>query len=102
MWWDNVCSNFWFEQTYHKKLPTEDYGLLSENDRKLVDAMFETLIELLNLDDSRTKSSALHGLGHLHHPGVRSVIQEFIDTHSSELEPAGISWLEKCCDGTVM
>jgi hypothetical protein len=102
MWWDNVCTSFWFEQTHNRKLRTEDYNLLSDVDRKLVDAMFETLVEILKLEDERTKSCALHGLGHLHHPAVRKVVQEFIDTNRGELEPRGISWLEECRDGTVM
>jgi hypothetical protein len=102
MWWDNVCTSFWSDQKHEKKLNAENYNLLSERDRKLADAIFETLIEILNLDDDRTNSCALHGLGHLHHPGVCAVVQEYIDGHRSELDAKGISWLEECRDGTVM
>jgi len=102
MWWDYICSSFWFEQTYERKLPTEDYNLLCEHDRMLLDAMFSTLVEILKLDDDRTQSYALHGLGHLHHPQVRAVVQEFINRRAAELQPDDLSWLEKCRDGTVM
>jgi hypothetical protein len=102
MWWDQVCTSFWFEQTYHKKLKAENYSLLSSSDKKLVDAMFETLVDILKLEDDRTKSCALHGLGHLQHPGVRKAVQDFIDLHRSNLDKDGLSWLEQCRDGTVM
>ena len=102
MWWDHLATSFWFEQTYHRKLPSENYELLPEDDRRIVDAMFETLMEILRLDDDRVKSCALHGLGHLHHPQVRSVVQQFIENQSTGLTADAISWLEKCRDGKVM
>ena len=102
MWWDLVCTSFWFAQIHFKKLPGEEYNLLSSEDRQLADAMFETLVQILNLDNQQSNSSALHGLGHLHHPEVRGVVQKFIDTHRFELDAKGISWLERCRDGTVM
>src|SRR5271154_2107466 len=62
MWWDHICSSFWFAQTYEGNLPEEDYARLGEQERNLVDAMFETLVEILALDDARTQSCTLHGL----------------------------------------
>ena len=102
MWWDLILFGFWFEQTYHRKLPAENYQLLPEEDRKLADAMFETLVEILKLDGDRTKSCALHGLGHLHHPGVRVVVQQYIDSQPPGLAPEAIKWLEDCRDGRIM
>lgn len=102
MWWDLILFAFWSEHTYHHKLPAESYELLSEEDRRLVDAMFETLVEIFKLDDDTTKSCALHGLGHLHHPGVRAVVQEYIDAQSPGLAPDAIKWLEGCRDGRIM
>jgi hypothetical protein len=90
MWWDLILFAFWGKQTYQRKLPGKSYQLLSEEDRTLVDAMFETLVEILKLDNDTTKSCALHGLGHLHHPGVPAVVQEYIDGHSSGLDPDAI------------
>jgi hypothetical protein len=102
MWWDHICSSFWFVQTEEGKLEGKEYARLGEQERSLVDAMFETLVEVLGLNDARTQSCALHGLGHLHHPKVQAVVQEYIDTHIAELLPDGLAWLEKCRDGTVM
>lgn len=102
MWWDFICWGFWFDQIYHKKLPRQDYELLGEEERRLVDAMFETLVEILKLDGNSARGAALHGLGHVHHPGVRAVVQEFIDQHSADLDAKEVSWLEKCRDGTNM
>jgi hypothetical protein len=101
MWWDYVCTAFWFEQTYERKFPAEKYDLLPKDDRKLVDVMFETLIEILALDDERSKSCALHGLGHLHHPRVPAVVQKVIDA-CSDLNLLALKWLESCRDGTAM
>jgi len=102
MWWELVCNSFWSERTDTWKIPLKKYEELSGEDRALLDAMFETLVQILNLDDDRSKSAALHGMGHLHHPGVRRVVQEFITAHSHGLPPDGLKWLEDCRDGSVM
>lgn len=102
MWWDLVCSSFWSHRTYEKKLKAEDYSLLSAGDKALADVMFEILVDILELEDDRTKSCALHGLGHLHHPGVRNTVQGFIDSHRDQIDERGLLWLEQCRDGTVM
>jgi hypothetical protein len=64
--------------------------------------MFVTLQEILDLPDLRTKSYALHGLGHLHHPGVRPLIQKHIDQNKDQFSAEGLRWVEQCRDGTVM
>ncbi|HEX5424995.1 MAG TPA: hypothetical protein VFW94_15715 [Candidatus Acidoferrales bacterium] len=102
MWWDHICSSFWFEQTYKRKLPAKDYTRLGDQDRALVDAMFETLARTLKVDDDRTRSCALHGLGHLHHPTVRETVQRYIDDNRAASTSEGLRWLEECRDGTVM
>ena len=102
MWWDFVCSDFWSSQTRDKKIASEDYRLLSQSDRELADCMFETLKKILALDDDACRGCALHGLGHLKHPGVHAIVQSFIDEHRATLTPDGLKWLESCRDGTVM
>ena len=103
MWWDHICTAFWFDQTYHKKLPSENYADLNGDDKQVVDAMFGTLTKILELDDDRTKGCALHGLGHLHHPGVAAVVQRFMDSLPEESKSAeSLHWMEQCRDGTVM
>ncbi len=103
MWWDHICTAFWFDQTYHKKLAGEHYADLGSHDKKLVDAMFETLSKILVLDDDRTRGCALHGLGHLYHPGVTLLVQQFIDSlPEASKTTESLHWLEQCRDGKVM
>jgi hypothetical protein len=64
--------------------------------------MFQTLSRILALSDPRAQEYALHGLGHLHHPEVRNLVQGFLDKHRDEFPPEGIRWVEQCRDGTVM
>ncbi|MGA8221070.1 MAG: hypothetical protein WB780_05390 [Candidatus Acidiferrales bacterium] len=102
MWWDLILFSFWVEQTYERKLPSESYDLLDEDSRRLLDAAFETLVEILKLNNATTNSCALHGLGHLQHPGVRTVVQAYIDTQPPGLPPDTLKWLESCRDGKIM
>jgi hypothetical protein len=69
---------------------------------EILDAIFETLARVLRLPDLESQGCALHGLGHLPHNGVRSLVQAYIDNHQSDLRPDEIAWLEQCRDGTVM
>ncbi len=96
MWWDFIGKSFWRRGS----LPY--YARLDDEHKALLDAMLETLCAILELPDARCQSSALHGLGHLHHPGARDVVQRFIDHHRTESSPDDIKWLEECRDGTVM
>jgi hypothetical protein len=68
----------------------------------LLDAMFETLKLILELKGNHAERCALHGLGHLHHPEVRGLVQSFIDRRRNELDQGALRWLEQCRDGTVM
>lgn len=106
MWWDLLAHEFWFQRRffYPKAMKIEwgDVSKLDVEDRAILDVMFETLKRILELPDSRTRIYALHGLGHLSHPGVRETVQQFIESHKSEFTEERIRWLEECRDGTVM
>ena len=71
-------------------------------DTEILDAIFQTLSRILELPDIGTQGCALHGLGHLRHSGVRSLVQSYIDSHRSDLSPDELAWIEQCRDGTVM
>jgi hypothetical protein len=101
MWWDMVASGFWAQLHFDNKT-NQDVTSLNTEQLALLDAMFETLSKILALPDSRTQMFALHGLGHLHHPGVRDLIQHFLDERREDFTPEGVHWVEKCRDGTVM
>jgi hypothetical protein len=102
MWWDFVASDFWAYLHFTEKVPEGDVARLHHEHRALLDCMFETLSQILVLPDERTHGYALHGLGHLHHPGVRKLVQNFIDENRAKMSAEGIRWVEMCRDGTVM
>jgi hypothetical protein len=103
MWWDMILHGFWFQQKlFEKRTEMGDLSKLDTESRLLLDVMFETLKQILDLPDARTQHFALHGLGHLHHPAVRETVQVFIDNRKTELTAEGLQWLEQCRDGTVM
>ena len=103
MWWDMILHGFWFQpKLFEQRTEMGDISKLDTESRLLLDVMFETLKQILDLPDARTQGYALHGLGHLHHPAVRETVQKFIDNHRTALTEQGLRWLEQCRDGTVM
>ena len=101
-WWDAVASGFWEQMDFELKISQGDMLSLNAEHGALLDAMFETLSNILALPDPRTQGFALHGLRHLHHPGLRDLVQHFLDEHRQDLTAEGIEWVEQCRDGTVM
>jgi hypothetical protein len=102
MWWDFIASGFWEYLRWTQKIDEGDVASLNHEQRALLDSMFETLSKILALPDARTQGYALHGLGHLHHPRVITVVQKFLDSNRFRMSPEEISWIEKCRDGNVM
>jgi len=100
MWWDLILHGFWIPPrpriagTYKG-----DPSRLDEESRVLLDAMFDTLKRMLDIPHTETQRCALHGLGHLQHPGVHDAVQRYIENNQSKFS---MSWLEECRDGTVM
>jgi hypothetical protein len=41
--------------------------------------IFETLTKVLAIDSWICQGAALHGLGHLHHPGTKELIERFVN-----------------------
>ncbi len=125
MWWDFVCETFWSQRRHlipemvereappkkgarpakkrgAKRGPTSIIEGMTADDRALLDAVFGVLTRILALPNVRTQGCALHGLGHLHHPGVRDVVQRYIAHLRRKRVDANWVWLEQCADGTVM
>lgn len=67
MWWDGL-------RELH-----EDFEGDGDSERPLRGAIFEALGRILRLDARHCQVSALHGLGHLEHPGKDRVIREYLD-----------------------
>lgn len=72
MWWHSLCYD------WHCGNRSRANG---GEDESMQDVMFETLSKILDLGSPRCQGDALHGLGHLHHPGTEELIAKFIATH---------------------
>lgn len=100
MWWDLVLHGFWtHERSAVPGTYRGDPSRLDSDSRAMLEALFETLTRILDLPNAEAQRCALHGLGHLHHPKVRTVVQQYIDTKKSEFP---LEWLENCRDGDVL
>lgn len=74
MWWDSIC--------YDWECGNRDRQRGGE-DLSMQDVMFETLSEILALDSEVCQKAALHGLGHLHHPATKDLVQSYLVKHPS-------------------
>lgn len=99
MWWDVLGDGFWSTAGLTRNKAA---SLLTQDQKRLLDAMFDTLKQILEVPDQRVQQYALHGFGHLHHEGVPAVVQSFIDQHRGQLTDDALKWVEQCRDGTVM
>ena len=96
MWWDLILRGFWNSS---RRSWREDPSKLDAESRALLDLLFETLTRILEIPNRASQQSALHGLGHLHHPQVHPAVQRFIDTNPSGFR---VKWLEQCRDCNVL
>jgi hypothetical protein len=74
MWWDSLCYD------WHSGNRIREKG---GEDLELQDIYFETLTEVVWIDSDTCQTAALHGLGHLHHPGTKALVDQFIAEHPS-------------------
>jgi hypothetical protein len=72
MWWDSLCYE------WHCGNRVRERG---GEDLRMQNVMFETLAVIPRLDSEPCQIAALHGLGHLHHPGTAALVHTFIAEH---------------------
>ncbi len=70
MWWDALAYDY-----HPMKLRSQNS---SEEDRRIQNAMFDTLGKILKLDSEACRYAALHGLNHVQHPGTKKLINDHI------------------------
>jgi hypothetical protein len=99
MWWDLVLHDFWITPRHMSVDRCGDTSKLDAEEHTELDVMFETLTRILGLPDRASQRSALHGLGHLYHPGVHDIVQTFIDANPGAFNS---KWLEQCRDCVVL
>ena len=95
MWWDMILHTFWGTDG-------SDYLALNSDRKQMAEAMYKTLSRILALDHRGCQWCALHGLGHLHHPAVRDIVQSYLDVHRNELTDEELGWVEAFRDGHNM
>jgi hypothetical protein len=94
MWWDMIlhADHFFSFQNY------ED---ATEDTRQMLDAIYESLLKILALDHPACQWSALHGLGHLPHPGVKGAVDRYLAHHRGDLSAEDAEWVERCGRGKI-
>ena len=98
MWWHIIVTGFWAHQGQFEE---PDISKLDTDSTELLETIFEMLKQILHLSDPRTQGYALHGLGHLHHPGVRDMVQHYIEQNKDRFAEEHVQWIEQCRDGMV-
>ena len=106
MWWDLILHDFW-AQYYHwdrkyRLLQKDKYDLLPDDHKMLLDAALVTLSKLLEENNEGIQACAQHGLGHLHHPAVPAIIDQFIKRRHRKLSNDELLWLKACATGSVL
>ncbi len=97
MWWDMILHTFW--HIYYST--DDDYQKLPADGKQMFESMYQTLLKILALDHTACQWSALHGLGHLHHPLVRQTVQKYLDLHRGDLSEEELEWVERCGAGEI-
>jgi hypothetical protein len=69
MWWDSLCYD------WHCGNRDRDRG---GDDLRLQDVFFTTLSRILFIDSETCQRSALHGIGHLHHPDTKQLVDRYL------------------------
>ncbi len=98
MWWHIVVTGFW---AHAGQFENQDVASLDAESTALLNTIFETLREILQVPDPPTQGYALHGLGHLQHPGVRDLVQRYLDENKNRFTEEHVQWIEQCRDGVV-
>lgn len=83
MWWDSFRS---FED---------------EPEWEIVRAIFDALSKIIRMESSECWGSALHGLGHLSHPGKAVLINDFLQTHP-DVHPDTVAYALAAIEGRVL
>jgi hypothetical protein len=74
MWWDSFCYG-WHCGNRKRSRGGED--------QTMQDVMFETLVDILELESDTCQGAALHGLSHLHHPDTWDAIRLYLSRNPS-------------------
>ncbi len=82
-----------------------DYALTRDpksnaEDRRVQDAIFEALVQILELDSLTCQRAALHGLGHLRHRETEKAVEGFL-ARNPNLSEKDRAYARACASGTM-
>ena len=95
---DTSAHMFWDGIAYDYSL-TRDPETNAE-DRRVQDAIFEALVQILGLDSLTCQRAALHGLGHLRHHETAKAIKNFL-ARNPDLSGKDRAYAHACASGTM-
>jgi len=72
------------------------YDDLTPSEKRLIDAVVETIEHAISLDSQRCQLAALQGLVHSNHPRKSEIAKSYLETNRSKLPPDSIPWIETC------
>jgi hypothetical protein len=98
MWWHLVVTGFWAQAG---QFEAQDASSLDSESTTLLEVMFATLSQILEIPEPRTQGYALHGFGHLQHPRVRETVEHYLDQNKNRFSEEHVQWIEQCRDGVV-
>ena len=72
-----------------------------DRDQRVVEEMFLALEKILFMDSFLCQGAALHGLGHLDHPGKKDLITNYLRKHRA-LNPDARRYAKAAIKGMVL
>jgi hypothetical protein len=75
---DTSAYMFWDGLAYGYCVPTR-HPETDMEDRRVQEAMFSALTQILDVESRQCQLAALHGLGHLRHPDTERVISDYLE-----------------------
>ena len=93
MFWDGlVCGVFDY------KVPAKN---LTSEKKRIQKEMFETLLKILAIRKDYIQLAALHGLGHLQHPGTKRAVEDFLK-RNPKMDAYRVNYARQCIEGEMM
>ena len=93
MWWDGLA----YDINPMKRVDP----INNAAHKRIQNAMFETLVEILKLDSIDCQWAALHGLNHVLHPETNSVVKDFVESNP-DLSDEEVDYATLCANGQAM
>jgi hypothetical protein len=96
---DSSSHMFWDGIAYDYFCGNRDPETNAE-DRRVQDAMFDALLQILGLDSLPCQRAALHGLGHLRHRETEKAVEDFL-ARTPNLSEKDRAYARACSSGTM-